>query len=97
MSTVWSQAAWFPQGSALCGSALLGMGSLLVAGKEERQKPAGRAGRAGSMGEGEEHSPQNHHVERVVRDAGYEGHEGDEEDGWEQEVGTGDRARSRLG
>lgn len=91
---MWSQAAWLPRGSALCGSALLGMGSLLVAGKEERQNPAGRAG---SMGEGEEHSPQNHHVERVVREAGYEGHEGDEEDGWEQEVGTGDGARSRLG
>ena len=42
------------------------------------------------------HSPQNHHVEGVVGDAGYQGHEGDEEGGWEQEVGTGDRARSCL-
>lgn len=41
----------------------------------------------------EVHSPQDHHIERVVGDAGDEGHEGDEEDGWEQEVGTGDGAR----
>lgn len=42
------------------------------------------------------HSPQNHHVEGVVGDAGDEGREGDEEDGREQEVGTGDGARSCL-
>lgn len=55
----------------------------------------GAGGRAQSQErrrEGEAHSPQNHHVEWVVGDAGYEGHEGDEEDGWEQEVGTGDGA-----
>lgn len=63
---------------------------LSVAGKEERQK-------RGIVGDGEAHSPQNHHVERVVRDAGNEGHEGDKEDGRQQEVGTGDGARSRLG
>lgn len=45
----------------------------------------------------EAHSPQNHHVEGVVGDTGDEGHEGDEEDGWEQEVGTGDGARPCLG
>lgn len=44
----------------------------------------------------EAHSPQNHHVEGVVGDAGDESHEGDEEDGWEQEVGTGDGAGSCL-
>lgn len=44
----------------------------------------------------EHHSPQNHHVEGVVGDAGYQGCEGDEEDGREQEVGTGDGARSCL-
>lgn len=52
------------------------------------------AQRKGKRGDGEVHSPQNHHVEGIVGDAGDEGHEGDEEDGWEQEVGAGDGARS---
>lgn len=85
---MWSQAAWLHRGSAIRGSALPRLGSFSARKGGETE--------AGSVG-AKVHSPQNHHVEWVVRDAGYEGHEGDEEDGWEQEVGTGDGARSRLG